>query len=133
MLLTWGTGDTLYFLSHWFFCWRYWKVAELLAKVQHKTQLCSVKFINFTGILVAILIVVNYVGAGVYYWNRGENNWYSLLFTVVFPSFWICIDTGVMGYAVVRVRYLLKGDGEIKMNYGYMALHVCNLLLLTVG
>ena len=124
-------GDILYFQAHWVFCWRYWKVANLLARVMRTKKHFSVGCVTLSNYIMAVLICVNYICALT---NRLTVKSRSIIIVTedAFPCAFIILDSLVLGLAVFRVREMLKDSPGVQLNEKYMTAHVAILLFLVV-
>jgi len=94
-------GDILYFEAHWIFCWRYWKVANLLARVKKDKHYFQPRIIEGSNWLMTALILAGYGSALINRLTDGSNKAVVVTTEVALPCIFILIDMVVLGCSVL--------------------------------
>ena len=117
--------------AHWMFCWRYWKISELLAQVTNTPSKCSLRCINATNIVVVIVIGLDVTFCTIYWvvldWD--SSSWVVNQY-VIMQILLAFLSTAVLLYAIIRMRLILKNRSDISMNVTYITLLVATVVLL---
>ena len=71
-LVTFEISNLFYLEAHWIFCWRYWKVSELLAQVTKTPSRCSMRFVEAANVVVSSMIFVVLLLCMVYWGIVGD-------------------------------------------------------------